>query len=195
VVLALVAVLAGLAGNVGLDPLNVQVFAIYFGITLAAVALMFLRVELLRLALSLSRRMVDWVVNFNERLRAGLRRKIDQISSLSVVYFTKGDDVAILNRAALYVLENEVTNRLTVVHAYQRESDIPADLAHQLAGLDRLYPQLRIDFLAVQGVFGPELVERLSKRLGVPCNCMFIGTPGDRFPHRIEELGGVRVIL
>jgi len=24
---------------------------------------------------------------------------------------------------------------------------------------------------------------------------MFIGTPGDRFPHRLSDLGGVRVVL
>jgi hypothetical protein len=29
----------------------------------------------------------------------------------------------------------------------------------------------------------------------VPKNQMFIGTPGDRFPHRIETLGGVRLII
>lgn len=195
VLLALTAVLIGLLGNIGLDPQSVGVFGVYFGITLVAIALMFLRVELMRLALQLSGGLVDRVVGFNERLRAVLRRKIDQINSRSVVYFTKGDDPAILNHAVLYVLRNELTNCLTVVHAYQRDQEIPADLAHQLAAIDRLYPRLRIDFLAVQGSFGPALVERLSHRLGVPRNAMFIGTPGDRFPHRIEELGGVRVIL
>ncbi|MEJ2216894.1 MAG: hypothetical protein P8099_09790 [Gemmatimonadota bacterium] len=49
--------------------------------------------------------------------------------------------------------------------------------------------------LAVKGTFGPELIERLSQRLGEPKSAMFIGTPGDRFPHRVEDLGGVRIIL
>jgi hypothetical protein len=39
------------------------------------------------------------------------------------------------------------------------------------------------------------LIERLSRRLGVPKNYMFIGCPGDRFPHNIADLGGVRLIL
>jgi hypothetical protein len=38
-------------------------------------------------------------------------------------------------------------------------------------------------------------MEFLSERLAVPKNYMFIGTPGDEFPHRIEDLGGVRLIL
>jgi hypothetical protein len=54
---------------------------------------------------------------------------------------------------------------------------------------------LRIDFVAVKGRFGAELIEQLSRRLKIPKNMMFIGAPSDRFPHRIEELGGVRVIL
>jgi hypothetical protein len=81
------------------------------------------------------------------------------------------------------------------VHVYEREEDIPANLAEDLRTIDKVYPQLRIDFLAVKGAFGPELIERLSRRLKVDKNYMFIGTPGDRFPHRVEALGGVRLIL
>jgi hypothetical protein len=32
-------------------------------------------------------------------------------------------------------------------------------------------------------------------RRACPKNQMFIGTPGDRFPRRLEELGGVRLII
>jgi hypothetical protein len=156
---------------------------------------MFLRIEILKLGLFVSRAIVERVKATNEWIRATVVRKIDEINSLTVAYFTKGDDVALLNRAALYVLKNEQTKLMKVVHVYDREEDIPTDLAEHLKTIDRLYPQLRIDFLAVKGEFCPELIESLSRRLGVPKNYMFIGTPGDRFPHRIEDFGGVRVIL
>jgi hypothetical protein len=52
-----------------------------------------------------------------------------------------------------------------------------------------------IDFLAVKGTFDNPLIEHLSQRFNIPKNMMFIGTPGDRFPYRIEDLGCVRVIL
>ena len=81
------------------------------------------------------------------------------------------------------------------MHVYESESEIPSGLASMLATVDKMYPQLRIDFLAVKGEFGPELIERLSNRLHVPKNAMFIGTPSDRFPHNLADLGGVRVIL
>ncbi len=192
---ALLAVLIGLVGNMLLEPANLGVFAVYFGVALAIVGVMFLRLELLRLLLSASRAVVNFVLGVNERTHAAIVRKMQEISSIGVVYFTKGDAPDVLNRAALYVLRNEQTNRMKVVHVYREEEEIPADLARQLATLDRFYPQLRIDFVAVKGVFGPELIEQLSRHLGVPKNLMFIGTPSDRFTHRIESLGGVRVIL
>jgi len=195
VTFALFAVLVGLLGNVLLEPVNVEVFVTYYALTVTVIAIMFLRVELLKLGLFVSRAIVERVMSFNEWVRATVRRKIDEISGRAVVYFTKGDDIAVLNRAALYVLKNEQTKWLKVVNVYSTETDIPPDLAKQLQTIDRLYPQLRIDFLAVKGEFGPELIERLSRRLGVPKNYMFIGTPGDRFPHRVEDLGGVRLVI
>ncbi len=195
VTVALSAVLAGLVGNVLLNPLNVEVFVAYFAVAVAAVGIMFLRIELLKLGLSVSRAVVEHVMDFNQWVKRTVVRKIDQINSMAVVYFTKGDDLEVLTRAAEYVLKNEQTRLMKVVHVYKDEGDIPQDLAAHLAAIDRKYPQLRIDFIAVKGEFGPELIEKLSRRLGVPKNYMFIGTPGDRFPHRVEDLGGVRLIL
>lgn len=93
------------------------------------------------------------------------------------------------------MLENQQTKWLKVVHVFEHEDDIPTALAEHLQTIDHMYPNLKIDFVAVRGSFGPELIDRLSRRLNVPRNYMFIGTPGDRFPHEIEALGGVRLIL
>jgi amino acid transporter len=193
VVIALSAVCVGLAGNI--TEKNLEVFATYLLAVGGAVAIMFLRVPLLRVLLFVSKGVVDRVTKINDWLATRVRREVKRINQLGVVYFTKGDDLPTLNRAALYVLQNEQTHLLTVVHAFKEEADVPPELASHLATVDRLYPQLRINFLAVKGVFGPELIEALSLRLGIPKNYMFIGTPGDRFPHQIATLGGVRLIL
>jgi len=192
---ALVSVLVGLVANALLDPLNVRLFAAYFVGAVASVGIMFLRVQLMKIGLFISRAFVERINQLNERLRRAVHRKIEEINATRVVYFTKGDDISVLNRAALYVLTNEQTNHMIVVHVYRDISEVPPELAEHLRTIDHLYPQLRIDFIAVQGEFGPELIERLSLRLRVQKNYMFIGTPGDRFPHRIETLGGVRLIL
>lgn len=91
--------------------------------------------------------------------------------------------------------DNEQSKWLRVVHAYQRESDIPQRLAEDLAFLDEVYPEIRIEFMTVRGAFNPELIERLSREWGIPKNYMFIGSPSGRFPYRIVELGGVRLII
>jgi hypothetical protein len=112
-----------------------------------------------------------------------------------VIYFTRGDDLAALNRAALYVLGNELTNNMKVVHCFEREEDISPMLAENLRVIDKIYPKLKIDLVLVKGQFGPQLIEKISLRLGVPKTYMFIGTPGDSFPHNIAQLGGVRLII
>ncbi|MEO8185471.1 MAG: APC family permease [Deltaproteobacteria bacterium] len=191
---AFCAVLLGLVGNILFDPLNVGIFALYFGGVAAVVAIMFSRMQILRAVLFVLRSLADSTQAFSSGIRAAILRQMAEIGGV-MIYFTRGDNVVMLNRAVLYVLQNEQTNHLEVVHVYQDESQIPPKLAEDLKTLDQLYPELRINFTAVKGRFGPELIDALSRRIGVPKNQMFIGTPGDRFPHRIETLGGVRLII
>ncbi len=196
VIAALAAVLVGIVGNVALDPANVRVFLIYYGVALLVVALMFTRIRLMKGLLFISKAAVERLRAANDALREPIVRSIDEINRRSVIYFAdERDDISILNRAALYVLENEQSNRMMIVHVYDHEDNIPGHFASNLETIDRLYPQLRVDFLAVRGEFGPQIIEALSRKLKVPKNYMFIGTPGDHFPHRVEELGGVRLIL
>jgi amino acid transporter len=192
---ALLAVLLGLVGNVVRDPITLEIFEVYFAATVGLVAVMFLRLEILKVGLYVSRALVEKLSTASGWFREAILREIERVNEQAMVYFTRGDDLVTLNQAALYVLDNEQTSRLKVVHVYADEDEIPPHLAAWLKLIDRLYPRLRIDFVAVKGVFGPELVEALSQRIRVPKNHMFIGTPGDRFPHRIEDLGGVRVVL
>ncbi len=195
VIVAFVATIAGLVGNILMDFEYVKVFGIYFAAAAAAVGVMFLRIELLRLLLFIAASVLERVEAINERVRGIVRPLIARYQDRLVIYFSKGDNPAQLNRAALYVLANEQTNHLKVIHVYAPGQDVPAQLAEHLSGIDHLYPDLRIDFLAVEGEFGPPLIGALGGHLGVPNNYMFIGTPSREFPHRIEQLGGVRVIL
>ncbi len=192
---ALCAALVGLAGNILLDPINLEIFEGYFAATAAVVAVMFLRVEILKVALYVSRALVERTSAASGWIHEFVLGEIERINERPMIYFSKGDNMATLNQAALYVLDNEQTSRLKVVHVYDDDHEIPPHLAEHLRVVDRLYPHLRMDFVAVKGSFGPELVDSLSRRLGVPKNYMFIGTPGDRFPHRVADLGGVRVVL
>jgi amino acid transporter len=192
---AFLAAVVGVFGNIVLDPITLEIFEGYFIATLAVVAVMFLRLEIMKVGLHVSRALVERFGSASGWLHTVILREMKRVNEKAMVFFTKGDNLVTLNQAALYVLDNEQTSRLKVVHVYEDQDEIPLHLAAHLKLIDRLYPQLRIDFVAVKGEFGPQLVEALARRLQIPKNHMFIGTPGDRFPHRIEDLGGVRVVL
>ena len=186
VMVGLAAVLVGLVANAMIDfPDRITVFLIYFSVTLAVVTITFLRAIILKFLLNLVAPMSQWLLDMLARVK-------DE----RAVFFTKGDNLSNLNRAALYVLQNEQMKRLKVVHVYADETLVDREkLADQLRTIDEVYPELRIDLVLVKGKFGPELIEMLSRRMGVPKNYMFLGTPGDRFPHNIADLGGVRLII
>lgn len=195
VTLALTAVVTGLIGNVLLNPEHVIVFLLYFSLTILVVGIMFTRLSLLRAVMFIFQSIAGSIKTTNDRVLLKLQNWVDAINSLTVIYFSRGDNLANLNRAALYVLGNENLKRLEIVHVYQKEEDIPESLREHVDIVDREYPELAVDLILVQGTFGPALVEALSQRLQVPQNYMFIGTPGEQFPHDLGALGGVRLII
>lgn len=195
VVLALLAVMLGLSGNIIGKMEEARLFIIYFAIAMTMVTVMFARVTILKWLLYMGRAVHEKVAAINRRLSHWTLDKVNAINSQSVVFFTRGDSPANLRRAIEYVLHNEQTRNLKVVHVYQDEEQIPKKLAEQLHSLDEIFPEIRIDFLVVKGRFGPELIQKLSAHLDVPQNYMFIGCPGDRFPHNLADLGGVRLIV
>jgi amino acid transporter len=195
VILATLAVAAGLVGNVLKSTEQALIFLVYLSVAVTAVGIMFLRVRILQALLFMGRAIHEKVREINEGVAEWTTGRITEINSQAMVFFTRGDGPANLRRAIEYVLDNEHTNTLIVVHVYQDEARIPPQLSDQLKTLDEIFPEIRIDFVAVQGRFGPDLIDKLSGRLNVPKNYMFIGCPGDGFPHNLAELGGVRLIV
>ncbi|MBP2284693.1 amino acid transporter [Flavobacterium sp. CG_23.5] len=131
------------------------------------------------------------LVIFSNRYLVKLHLKIN---SQEFVFFTKGDDVAILNKVMQYVEFNETTKKLKIVNI-KKEGESNELLIKDIEVLDRAYPDIDIEFIEIKGAFGPEIIDELSKKWGIPKNFMFIGSPGDRFSYRISELGGVRLIM
>jgi hypothetical protein len=193
VLIAMGAVLAALVGNALLNPEYVGVFLQYLIPTVAVVAIMLLRTPLLKFILYLNRSLPR---PFNQILKSGpIRRVILQINSQQFVYFTKGHNVIDLNKVMLYILRNEDTHRIKVVTVVKDEAEVPKNLATDIEVLDRAYPSFEVDFVVLKGEFGPALIDKLSLEWNIPKNFMFIASPGDRFPYRVSELGGVRLII
>ena len=123
-----------------------------------------------------------------------LQKMHQKIHSQEFVFYTKGDNVAILNKVMQYVQNNETTRKLKIVNV-KSDGDSNEALKIDLEVLDRAYPEIHIEFIEIDGVFGPDLIDQLSKKWGIPKNFMFIGSPGDRFSYRVSDLGGVRLIM
>lgn len=193
--LAILAVLVALVGNVTMNPRYFAVFLEYFLPTLLAVSIMLNRTLLLKLVLSIIRYFFKPMEKGVQSINSRILRQINDINSQEFVFFTKDDDIAVLNKVLLYIKQNEHTKRLKVVTIIEEEHPIPTQLKSDIEVLDREYPEIKVDFIELTGTFGPQLIKQLSKEWAIPVNFMFIGSPGNHFPYKIEELGGVRLII
>ncbi len=195
VLVAVAAVITGLVGNAIMNPLYLGVFLEYFIPALLVVSIMLGRITILQACLFLVRSVLHFFIKRMTGITQMIRGKIDDINAQQIVFFTRGDNLANLNRAMLYVRQNEHTNRIKVVNVVRNECEIPPNLKRDLDFLNEAYPNIDIEFVALIGSFGPELIEELSKKWEIPTNLMFIGSPGNHFIYGLKDLGGVRLII
>ncbi len=194
VIAAIIFVIIAFVGNMQLNPSSFIVFLKYLIPSLAFVMLMLNRVVVLKWALILIEYLFEPIQKLIEHSQGALDRVISRINEQEFVFFTKGDDIAILNKVMLYVENNETTKRLKIVNVYKQTVDNEM-LKKDINVLDRAYPDIDIEFIEIEGDFGPALIEVLSEKWNIPKNFMFIGSPSNRFSYRVSELGGVRLIM
>jgi len=65
-----------------------------------------------------------------------------------MLFFTRTDDPSVLNKAILYVRENELTHCLKICHVYENENEIPSMLEPNVNFLDKQYPKMCIDLVS-----------------------------------------------
>ncbi|RNF01363.1 putative amino acid permease [Trypanosoma conorhini] len=225
VLLALLLVVAGLAGSIVRAPQNALYFAIYFVVLLSIVVVTRMRVSLFRL-------LYDLVPGRYPRVKQRMSSIVASLRRFPVVYFAKQPEIDVLNKVIQYIIDNEDTHTVRVIHmldaSYSRDSSTvfmstcPDEYVHNkeeevkagnnlalknkaeqtamqemetcCAIIDQLYPKLTIELLFVLAPFTPRAVYEVSAELQVPRNFMFMGCPGDRFPHSLVQFGGLRVI-
>ena len=195
ILVAAVAVILAIIGNAVMRPKILIVFFEYFVPAMLVVIIMLKRIAILKFILSLIRYLFEPIRKFVLNTNKSILAEIDHINSQEFVFFSKDDDVATLNKVMLYIKENEQTNRLKIVNVLEEKEKVDDKFLSDLDVLNREYPKIEIEFVPIKGKFGPKLVRDLSKKWNIPINFMFIGSPGDRFPYKIEELGGVRLII
>lgn len=189
VLIAITAVIIALTGNILMDPKddlpsNIQVFLPYFLITIGFIMVMLKRIMILKAILSFFKYINNSIISL-----------INSIIIQEFVFFTKNDDLQHLNIVMLYIKENEHTKRIKIVTVLKPNETASERLKKDIEFLDREYPEIKIDFIEMEGEFGPKLINELSQKWKIPVNFMFIASPSDKFPYKIEELGGVRLIM
>ena len=201
VFLAVGAVLLALFGNIIKKPLpgehaNFTFFAEYFIPAIIFAGIMLNRILLLEILLKFIEYLFVPILKFVSRTNTNIILTIDKIKAQEFVFFTRGDNIANLNKVLLYIQGNEHTKKIKIVTVYsERDAEVSERLKKDIEFLDREYPDITIEFIEIEGSFAPELIQNLSKEWNIPVNFMFIGSPGDHFPFRVEELGGVRLII
>jgi len=200
VIVAIVAVIFALTGNIIMEPKegvpsNLTVFLDYFIPFMIFIIIMLNRTVLLKFVLNF----IHYIFNPLRRSVFKTDKKlltiIQKINEQEFVFFTKGDRIEMLNKAILYIKGNEHTNNVKIVYVKEKGTEIPPNLKQEIDFLNKAYPDINIDFVIEDGKFTPEKIRSLSEKWNVPINFMFIGSPTDKFPYKIEELGGVRLII
>ncbi len=195
VTLAILAVVVALYGNIIMHPDYLIVFLQYFVPSIIVIILLLNRNEILKLLLVVVNSFFTTMKHVAAASRLQLSRNIRALTEQEFVYFTKGDDISILNKVMIYVQENEITKKIKIVTVLKEGEDVHQAFFNDLEVLDRAYPDIKIEYVQLRGTFGPEIINRLSEEWNIPINFMFISSPSDRFTHRVSDLGGVRLII
>tara|TARA_R110002020_G_scaffold72209_11_gene185902 strand:- start:6955 stop:8685 length:1731 start_codon:yes stop_codon:yes gene_type:complete len=195
VFIAIVSVIAALLGNIFLNPEFLITFFEYLVPTLFVVFFMLYHHYILKAVL----RFIEYAAPDNNKFFKNWKKittkKLQQLTGKQFVFFTNNDNVETLNKVMQYIKHNEPTKRLKIVAVLDEGVKVANNLKNDINVLDRMYPEIKIQFVEEPGIFGPEKINELSKRWKIPINFMFIGAPGEQFPYRVQQLGEVRVII
>ncbi len=195
VAIAIIAIVVALYGNIKMHPDFLVVFLQYFIPSIIIITLLLNRNEIIKYLIVVVNSFFKRVNNVAVLSRYHLSRTLKRLSEQEFVYFTKGDDISVLNKVMIYVEENEITKKMKIVTVVPKSGVTSKEFLSDLDVLDRAYPDIKIEYLEIVGEFGPPLIEKLSKEWEIPVNFMFISSPGDTFSHRVSDLGGVRLII
>jgi amino acid transporter len=197
---ALIGVTVAIIGNLKMEaeedmPSNFSVFMDYFIPTMLLVVIMLNRISILKAIIRLFHYFTEIFSTNTDKIDRKIMKAIVRIKSQEFVFFTKGDNVVNLNKVMLYILRNEETKKVKIVTLVDEGEDCAPTLKGDIEFLDKVYPDIKIEFVKRYGKFTPEYIQELSKEWKIAPNFMFVGVPGDKFPYHIEDFGGVRLII
>jgi amino acid transporter len=192
ILVAITATSLGMLGNVIIDYTNLLYFLQYFIPTVLLVVLMYLRIPILKTVLQLLNNLMTRFLLW----RSTIIDRITKITKQKVILFTRGGKLGLLHSAFNYIIKNESSRCVVVIHLYNHpEQNEERLIKDSLKPLDEIFPMLKVQLVVKKGKFGPEIIDAVSKEFNVPVNNIFIGAPEEKHTFSIQDLGGVRVIF
>lgn len=185
VIAAFLATLIGIIGNIRIDQANLTFFEMYF---IPSIVVVFLIVY------------QDYVLQFFRRIT----KNIDVINSYLVRNFNDMIEgkfiVFIHNKGRLfeildYVNRNEVGWNIILVHCADRKGFEEIKSMLPIIKEAGVHPHFNIETVFEAEEFGPEVIDKVSKKFGVRKNRILIGSIHHFHKFDYDELGGVRIIF
>ncbi|OCK51427.1 MULTISPECIES: APC family permease [unclassified Chryseobacterium] len=195
VIIALFAIMLALYGTVQAKPQYLLTFLQYFIPSVLIILAMLMRNDIMHFIINVMQSLSKGYKKYTVVRQRELNQNLKKLYEQNFVFFSKGDDIATLNKVMMYLHENEVTNRIKIVTVLDKAAHPDPKFLTDFDTLDRAYPDVDMEYVTIIGEFTPELVEKLSNDWNIPKNFMFISSPGEKFSYRVDELGGVRLIL
>ncbi|WP_312902946.1 amino acid permease, partial [Chryseobacterium taichungense] len=195
VLVAFSAIIIALYGTVQTKPEYLVTFLQYFIPSVLIILGMLMRKDIMHFVINVLQSLSKGYKKYTVTRQRFLNRSLKKLYEQNFVFFSKGDDIATLNKVMMYLHENEVTNKMKIVTVLDEEQSPDPKFIADFDTLDRAYPEVDMEYITIIGKFTPDLVDQLSTKWNIPKNFMFISSPGERFSYRVDELGGVRLIL
>jgi len=184
-----------LYGKVKLRPEYLVMFLQYFVPAMLLIYGMLNRNHIMEFTLDVLKSITDSLRSMAMHSQRRINKLMHVLHDTEFVFFSKADDIATLNKVMIYVQENEITRKIKIVTVLKEHQPAPEQFMQDFRVLDRAYPDIRMEYVILEGEFGPKLIDELCKKWNIPKNFMFISSPGEKFSYKVEELGGVRLIL
>jgi hypothetical protein len=128
--------------------------------------------------------------------RSSIIDRITAITDQRVILFARGGRLDRLHQAFSYIIKNESSRRVILVHLYNSPNENEEEaLKEALIPLHQIFPSLEVELVVKEARFGPEIIDTLSHEFRVLKNNMFIGAPEEKHNFTIQDLGGVRIIF
>jgi len=190
VILAALATIAGIVGNILIDPKNVWYFAMYFVPAVILVQSMIYRDYILETLLKISRYW-PWL----NKLAEGW---FEHVIRPKIILFTHNPEK--LYASLEYIQRNEASRHIIVVFC-QNQTLIAKNWTQTIAEYLRffksakIFKNLEIELMVeTKLLFGPEVVKNYANRYHIQHNNIFIGSIHKSHDFNFEDLGGVRII-